>query len=273
MTTATVPTSLGFKPEETGFRDVVASEWIKFRTVASTRWTLLSAWVGTVAVGLLFSAAIAAQWNQMSAADKAALDPTFRSLTGLVVGQLAVGVLGVLVITSEYATGLIRSTMTAVPRRRPVLAAKAVVLAVPTLVIATLASVAAFVGGQALMSSTGKGVSLASAAEVRVVAGGGVYLTLLALFGLGLGAVFRRTAGALAAFVGLVLVLPNVIGPLPKPWGRDIVEYLPADAGQAFLQIHGGTKSLPPWVGIGVLGAWAAVALACAAWLITRRDA
>jgi len=273
MTTVTLPTSLRVEPEETGFKDVVAAEWIKFRTVASTRWTLLAAWAGTIAVGLIVSAAIAAQWKQMSTADKASLDPTFRSLTGLVVGQLAVGILGVLVITSEYATGLIRSTLAAVPRRRQVLAAKTVALAAPTLVIATLASVAAFVGGQALLSSTGKGVSLGSAAEVRAVVGGGVYLTLLALLGLGLGAVFRRTAGAIAAFVGLVLVLPAVIGPLPKPWGRDIVQFLPADAGQAFVHIHTGAASLPPWVGIGVLGAWVAATLASAAWLITRRDA
>jgi hypothetical protein len=273
MTTVTVPTSLALEPEETDFRDVVVGEWIKFRSVASTRWTLLAAWAATLVVGLLVCAAIAAQWEQMSATDKASLDPTFRSLTGLVVGQLAVGILGVLVVTSEYATGLIHSTLAAVPLRCQVLAAKTVVLAAPTLLVATVASVGAFLGGQALLSSTGRGVSLGSAAEVRAVVGGGVYLTLLAFLGLGLGAVFRRTAGAIAAFVGLVLVLPAVIGPLPKPWGRDIVQYLPADAGQAFVQMHIGAGSLPPWIGIGVLSAWVAASLGCAAWLITRRDA
>jgi hypothetical protein len=99
-----------------------------------------------------------------------------------------------------------------------------------------------------------------------------VYLTLMAVFGLALGAIFRRTAGGIAAFVGLVLVLPVVVSPLPNPWGRDISQYLPSDAGQAFLQIHTNPGSLPPWAGLAVLAAWVAAALGSAAWLITRRD-
>jgi hypothetical protein len=272
MTAMTLPASTELGREETNFTDVLRSEWIKFRSVGSTRWTLLTAWAGTIAVGLIVCGAIAAHWSQMSAADRASFDPTFRSLTGLSLGQLAVGILGVLIITSEYATGMIRSTLSAVPWRRQVLAAKTLVLAVPTFVIATVASLVAFLGSQAVLTSTGAGVSIWAHGELRAVIGGGVYLTLLAVFGLGLGAIFRRTAGGIAAFVGLVLVLPAIVAPLPKPWGRDISQYLPSDAGQALLQIHTSSGSLSPWAGLAVLGTWVAAALGCAAWLITRRD-
>src|SRR6516162_3147481 len=253
MTAMTLPASTDLGRDDTTFTDVLRSEWIKFRSVGSTRWTLLTAWAGTIAVGLIVCAAIAGHWNQMSATDRASFDPTFRSLTGLSLGQLAVGILGVLVIASEYATGMIRSTLAAVPGRRQVLAAKALVLAAPTFVIATLASLVAFLGGQALLASTGEGASMWANGELRAVIGGGVYLTLMAVFGLGLG-------------------LPIVVAPLPNPWGRDISQYLPSDAGQAFLQIHTSAGSLPPWAGLAVLAAWVAAALGTAAWLITRRD-
>ena len=272
MTAMTVPASTDLERDDTNFTDVLRSEWIKFRSVGSTRWTLLTAWAGTIAVGLIVCAAIAGHWNQMSATDRATFDPTFRSLTGLSLGQLALGILGVLVIASEYTTVMIRSTLAAVPGRRTVLAAKALVLAAPTFVIATLASLVAFLGGQALLASTGAGASMWANGELRAVIGGGVYLTLMAVFGLALGAIFRRTAGGIAAFVGLVLVLPVVVAPLPNPWGRDISQYLPSDAGQAFLQIHTSAGSLPPWAGLAVLAAWVAAALGTAAWLITRRD-
>jgi hypothetical protein len=272
MTVTTLPATTDVRPDDTTFTDVLRSEWIKFRSVGSTRWTLLAAWAGTIAVGLIVCAAIAGHWNQMSATDRLSFDPTFRSLTGLSVGQLAVGILGVLVIASEYATGMIRSTLAAVPGRRRVLAAKSLVLAAPTFVIATAASAVAFLGGQALLASTGAGASIWANGELRAVIGGGVYLTLMAVFGLALGAIFRRTAGGIAAFVGLVLVLPIVVAPLPNPWGRDISQYLPSDAGQAFLQIHTSAGSLPPWAGLAVLAAWVAAALGLAAWLITRRD-
>jgi hypothetical protein len=253
--------------------DVVRSEWTKLRTVASTRWTLLAAWVGTIGIGLIVSAAVASRWSGMSAADRASFDPTFRSLTGILLGQLAIGILGVLVITSEYATGMIRSTFAAVPARRTVLGAKALVLAVPTLIIGVTASLIAFLGGQALLASTGVGVSLAGGGELRAVIGGGVYLMLLGLLALGLGSIFRRAAGGIGAFVGLVLVLPAIVSALPNPWGRDISEFLPGNAGQAFMQVHSTSGSLSPWVGLLVLVAWVAAALGGALWLIGRRDA
>jgi hypothetical protein len=259
-------------PTATGV-DVVRSEWTKLRTVASTRWTLLACWAGTIGIGLIVCASVASRWSGLSPGQQASFDPTSRSLTGLLLGELAVGILGALVITSEYATGMIRSTLAAVPGRRVVLAAKAAVLAVPTLIVGVTASVIAFLGGQALLASTGVGVSLGSSGGLRAVIGGGVCLMLLALLGFGLGAIFRRTAGAIGAFVGLVLVLPVVVSALPNPWGNDISEVLPGNAGQALLQLHGSAGSLSPWVGLLVLVGWVAAAIGGGMWLTGRRDA
>jgi ABC-2 type transport system permease protein len=268
MTTTILPTRVG------AFRasNVVRSEWTKLRTVNSTWWLLGSVLVGTVAIGILVSAAVAARWDTMSAADRIGFDPTFRSLTGLFFAQLAVGVLGVLAITSEYGSGMIRSTLAAVPRRRAVLAGKSLAVAVSVLAVGTAACVAAFLAGQAIFSTKGIGVSLGAPGELGAVLGGGLYLAALALLALGLGGIFRHTAAAIFGFVLLVLVLPYLVSPLPAPFGRDIAQYLPSEAGQAILNVHTTANSLPPWTGFGVLCAWTVLALGAAAWLITRRD-
>src|SRR5262249_9657054 len=147
VTTVTLPAPVSVERDDPTFLDVVRAEWIKFRSVGSTGWTLLTAWAGTIAVGLIVCAAVAARWSTMSPGAQASFDPVFRSLTGLLLGELAVGILGVLVITSEYATGMIRSTLAAVPTRRQVLAAKALVLGAPTWIVATVASLVTFLGG------------------------------------------------------------------------------------------------------------------------------
>jgi hypothetical protein len=252
--------------------DVFLFERTKLRTVPSTWWTLAAVLGATVALGAVIAGATMARWDHSSAAQHAGFNPTMRSLAGLLFGQLAVGVLGSLVATSEYATGTARSTFAAVPRRRAVLLAKAEAIALPVLIVGTVASLAAFLTGQAIFSSKGVGVSLGAPGELRAVIGGGLYLTVLALFALGLGATLRHTAGAISTFVGFVLVLPLLVSPLPDPWGRDIVKYLPSDAGQAIWSVHTTSSMLSPWVGFGVLCAWAAAALFAAAWLVTRRD-
>jgi hypothetical protein len=259
--------------EGRGPLDTLRAEWTKLRTVRSSWYCLLIVVAGSIALGCIVCAAIAGHWDQMSAHDRATFDPTFRSLTGLLIGQLAVGVLGVLTITAEYSSGMIRSTLAAVPRRREVLAAKAAVLLPVVLVVGTAACVSSFVAGQAILSSKGIGVSLAQAAERRAVLSGGLYLAALALLGLGLGTVFRRTAAGLSAFVGLVLVAPTVIRTLPAPWGSDIAKFLPSEAAQALVSVRPASGQLAPWTGFAVLCAWAAAALALGALLITRRDA
>jgi energy-coupling factor transporter ATP-binding protein EcfA2 len=265
-------TDLARRPAS-GPADVLRCEWTKLRTVRSTWWSLLAVLAGMIAIGLLICASIAARWDQLPEATRASFDPTLRSLSGLFAAQLATGVLGVLAITSEYATGMIRATLTAVPRRRTVLAAKAAVLTVLAFVVSTVACAAAFLVGQAILAAKGIGVSITSPGELRAVIGAGLYLTVLALLGLGLGAVLRHTTGAISAFTGLVLILPLLVTPLPSPWGHDITKYLPANAGQAILNIHPTPGSLAPWTGFAVLCAWVLAALATAAWLINRRDA
>ena len=271
--TAIAPASAPVRRPASGPADVLRAEWTKLRTVRSTWWSLLVVLVGMIAVGLLICASIAARWDQLPEAVRIKFDPTVRSLDGLSVAQLATGVLGVLAITSEYATGMIRATLAAVPRRRTVLAAKAAMLAGPAFAVSTVACVAAFLAGQAVLAGKGIGVSITGPGELRAVIGAGLYLTVMALLGLGLGAALRHTAGAISAFTGLVLILPLVVSPLPDPWGRDIVKYLPANAGQAIVNIHPAPGFLAPWTGFAVLCAWALAALAAAAWLINRRDA
>jgi hypothetical protein len=253
--------------------DALRFEWIKLRTVSSTGWILASVLTATIVVGITVSYAMVARWDSLTATERVTLDPVFRSLTGLFFGQLAVGVLGVLAVTSEYTTGMIRSTFAAIPHRRYVIAAKAAIVAAPVFVVSTIATLIAFLAGQAIFASKGGGISLWSSAGLRAVIGGGLYLTVLALLAVGLGAIIRHTAGAISSFVGLVLVIPTIVAFLPNPWGRDISEYMPSDAGQALLSLHPSTSALAPWTGFAVLCGWAALALATATWLVTRRDA
>jgi ABC-type transport system involved in multi-copper enzyme maturation permease subunit len=257
------------------FVDVVHAEWTKLRTVRSSWLALLTMLAGAVAIGVIVCAAQAANWDSMSVAARANFDAPFVSLTGLFIGQVAGGVLGVLAITSEYASGMIRTTFAAVHGRRQVLAAKALAVLGATLVVALLSSLVAFLAGQAILSGKGAGVSITDATAVRAVMGGGLYITALALLGLGLGAIVRHSAGAIMAFIGLVLVLPMVVAPLPNPWGRQIAQWLPANAGQAVVSSRhaAGIVELHPWAGFAVVVAWAAAALGLGAWLLTRRDA
>lgn len=262
--------ALGPRP---GFRDVLVAEWTKLRSVQSTWWTLFAVFAVVVGLGCLICAVTAARWDRMSLAQRLSIDPTMRSLNGLVLAQLLIGVLGALVITSEYATGMIRSTLAAVPRRRQVLFAKVLTLVVPVFVVGTLAAFVAFTAGQAILASKGIGVSLGAPNVWRAIVGAGIVLTLEAVLALGIGALVRHTAGAIASYVGILLVVPLLLSALPDPWGRDITEYFPFTAGQALRSVVSRPDLLPPWSGFAVLCGWAVVAVGLAAWSITRRDA
>lgn len=262
---------LGARP---GFVDAVRSEWTKFRTVRSTWWTLVAVAAVTIGLGYAVSAAVTARWDRMSLVQRLTFNPTTRSLTGLFLAELIIGVLGVLVITSEYSTGMIRSTLAAFPHRRQVLVAKASVLVLPVFLVGAVSALAAFLGGQAIFSKKGIGVSLTAPGEWRAIVGAGIVLTLEALFALGLGTVVRHTAGAIAAYVGFLLVAPLILSALPDPWGRDLEEYFPLSAGQAFMRVgHTSRDLLPAGSGLAVLCGWAVLALALGAWFISRRDA
>jgi hypothetical protein len=251
------------------------SEWIKLFTVRSTYWTVLLAAFGMVAFGAVLCAAYARHYGTLSAADRRAFDPVAYSLSGFFLAQLAVGVLGVVVITSDYATGSIRSTFAAAPQRSTVLAAKAAVFGTVAAVTGIVSSIAAFYAGQAILASKGIQYRSADPHALRSVIGTGLYLAVLGLLALGLGTLIRRTAGAVAAVVGLVIILPVVIQALPSSWQDAITRYLPSAAGQAII---GRTKFVPPGPllspgpGFTLFCAYAAVALITAAIVLNRWD-
>jgi hypothetical protein len=255
------------------FRAVTRAEWTKLRSVRSTVWTLLTTVGLAIGFGLLVGVTQINSWDTLEPAERLRFDPTSFSLSGLFLAQMAIGVLGVLVITSEYATGQIRATLSATPQRLTVLAAKAVTFAVVVLTVGLIASFGAFGIGQAVFASKDIGVSLSDPGVLRAVTGGALYLAAVGALGIGLGTILRRTAGAVAALVGLLLVVPLVASFLPSSWNEAITKYFPAQAGMAVFRVTPDAASLPPWTGFAVLLGCAAVSLIAGAILLARRDA
>lgn len=254
---------------------VVRSEWTKLFSLRSTGWALLAMFVTTVGLGILACWGFNSGWSKMSASDRATYDPTALSLAGLTLGQLAAVVLGALMISAEYSSGGIRSTLTAVPQRMRVLGAKALVLTVVSLVAGWITCFVAFFSGQVWFSNPpGGGAALSDPNVLRAVIGGGLYVGASALFGLAIGALLRHTAGAITIGVAMLLVVPPLLNLLPGAWGDVIVRYFTSNAGQhiAFV-IQSGDNYLTPWVGFGVFCLWFVVPLAVGAWLLQRRDA
>jgi ABC-2 type transport system permease protein len=256
---------------------VAASEWTKLRTLRSTRYTLLAGVGLTIAFAVLPALVNASRWSTMSVADKAGFRPLETSLIGVSFAQLAFGVLGVLIISGEYSTGMIRSTFAAVPKRLPVLWAKAGVFGLVTLVLALPSTLIAFFAAQAILtghSFNGHDIALSFSdpGVARAVLGGALYLTISGLFGLGLGAILRNTAAGISAFAAILFVLPPLMNVLPSSWNDAISPYLPSNAGRAIMQTGNPAHILAPWTGLGVLAAYTAVAIAIAAIQLRRRD-
>ncbi|HZU73656.1 MAG TPA: ABC transporter permease [Acidimicrobiales bacterium] len=256
---------------------VLGMEWTKLRSVRSTYWTLLFAIAATIGISALICSLYINRYAQLSPADRFEFNATRFSLNGLELAQLAIGVLGALVITNEYSTGVIRATLSAVPQRPSVLAAKALVFGAVILVVGEAASFAAFFLGQSILSSRHIEAHLGDPGVLRAVIGGGLYLTVLGLFALGIGTMIRHTAGAIATLFGLLLVLPGIVAALPLSWQNAIEKWLPANAGQAiFRNGHGGfagIHQLSPWAGLGIFCAYAAASLILGGVLLVRRDA
>jgi ABC-2 type transport system permease protein len=286
----TAPTLLAADPASLGSRrvtplGVIRAEWIKLRSLRSTWNSLLVTVVFVVGLGVLFSALRAHRFNQENANVRfhgpgaiggleRILDPTLVSLRGVFLAQLAIGVLGVLVITGEYSTGMIRSSLAAVPRRYPVLLAKALVFGVTALVLTEVAAFLAFLLGQQALKSTHLQASLSTPNALRAVIGAGLYLTLIGLLAVGLGFVIRNTAGAIAGVFGIVLVLPLLANALPTPYSTDVSKYLPLNAGTQILMTGDYDHNmLGPWAGIAVTALYAVVALAVGLIVLMRRDA
>jgi ABC-2 type transport system permease protein len=217
---------------------VIASEWLKFRTLRSTVAVLAAAVLGMLVLGLVIA------YNTRHLAGLAPEDAAASgTLQGYYLGQLLIGALGVLFVTGEYSTGMIRSTLAAVPRRQPVLRAKLVVF------------------------------TLTDPTALRVVIGTGVYLTLIGLLGGALGWIVRSTPGALVAVLGLILVVPVLFGELLGHWGKRVAEFLPTGAGASFSTTVREPETLAPWVGLAVMAAWVVVATVIASLVLQRRDA
>jgi len=258
------------------------SEWIKLRSLRSTWWGLGATAVITVLIGWLVCLAQAHQFHNHERA--AGPDGGFAihiipnaaqlSLTGIHLSQLIIGTLGALVVTGEYSTRMILATLSATPRRLPVLAAKGLVFGAMAIVVCEIANVIAFQVGQAALKSTHQQASWSTIGSVRAVFGAGLYLVLIGLFGVGLGFVLRSTAAAISTLMGLVLVLPLIATALPQPYDTDIGKFLPMLAGtQIIVTPYRDPDFLTPWIGLGVLALWVAAALAAGAWVLHRRDA
>lgn len=251
---------------------VLRSEWTKLYSLRSTRYALLAAAVMTIAFGIIASVATVSRWSSMSFADKAGFDPLTTSLLGVRFGVLAIGVLGVVLITGEYTTGMIRSTMTAVPKRLPVLWAKTGVYALVALVITVPAAFVAFFAGQAILSGRHIQIAFSHAGVPGAVLGAAGYLTLAGLFAMGLGAILRSTAAGIATFAGVMFVLAPLISILPSSIASSIDPYLPSNAGEAMMRIGHHADALSPGAGLAVFAAYAAAVIAAAAVLLVRRD-
>jgi hypothetical protein len=252
---------------------VARSEWTKLRTLPSACWSLLSTVVLTAGFGILYAELMAARPPHGHAA-AAGFDPVSVSLSGVQLAMLATGVLGVLAVTGEFGTGQIRSTLTAVPGRLPVLWGKAAALAAACLAVCLPATFAAFLAGQAILAPHHLGATLGHPGAARAVLASALFLTAAALFGLGLGGLIRSTAGAVAVLAGTLFGLQLLVGLLPGTLAEEIGKFLPASIGAAVTE--GGTGqaagSLGPWAALGLFCGYAAAVLALAAWQMRRRD-
>lgn len=254
---------------DVNLRRTIRSEWIKFRTLHSSWYTLGAAAAALIVIGLVVGYVTStSNWAALDPEDQVASAP----LQGYLLGQLLIGVLGVLFVTGEYGTGMIRSTFAAVPRRLPVLGAKTAVFGAVALAGMTASAVVAFFGAQLFLSPDGHGSSLSDPGALRAVAGVGVYLALIGILGGALGWIVRSTAGAIGALVGILLVVPVIAQLLPGSLSTTIAKFLPSNAGDSFLAITRAPDTLEPWTGLAVLVLWVAATLAAAVIVVRRRD-
>ena len=252
---------------------VALSEWTKLHSLRSTRWSLFAAVFLTIGFSALFAAITSSHWGHLSPHERADRHPIDIAQAGLNISQLAIMVLGVLVITGEYSTGMIRASMTAVPKRLPVLWAKLGIFAVVTFLLMLPTVLAAFFASQAIVSKHEPlKLAFSHAGVARAVIGGAVYLTLIGMFALAIGAIVRNTAGGITTFVGIFFVIPPLLNVLPTSWMNAINPYIPNSAGRSIFQLTHSSHSLSPAGGLAVTLGYVAAAIAIAAVLLVKRD-
>jgi ABC-2 type transport system permease protein len=253
------------------FAGALRSEFTKIRSVRSTYWTLLAMFVVVVGFGAL------ASFGASHGPHGPYFDPARQSLAGLYIGQLIIGVLGVLVISSEYGTGMIRTTLTTNPHRGVMIAAKCVVFGLVALVTSLITSFTAFFVGQAIMSSDHISTTIGAPNVLRAVIGGALFLTVCGVLAFGLGLLLRHSAAGIAATVGLLFVVTILVSFLPQSWQNDTDKWIPALAGgqvwMATPQPPGNTPMFSAWPSFAVLCGYAALAVAAGVVLFRKRDA
>lgn len=252
---------------------VLRSEWTKIRSLRSTVFSLLAAAAFIIGFSALVPSVIVAHWPPRDPGEALSFDPTTRSLAGVFLAQLALGTLGVLLISGEYATGMIRSSLAAVPKRLPVLWAKLIVFGTVTLALTLPAVIGAFFIGQSILTRKGLETTFGHPGVARAVIGAALYLTVVGALGLGLGALLRNTAAGISTLFGLLFVLPIIVRFLPSSWSDPIDKYLPSSAGQAITHVRVDPTALAPWTGFAVFCLYAVILLALAAVSLRRRDA
>jgi ABC-2 type transport system permease protein len=259
-----------------GLPGTLRSEFTKIRSVRSTYWTLLVLMVVSIGIGAAISAGTAASWSHTSPSDRATFDATQDSIAGLFyLGQLVIVVLGAMVITAEYSTGMIRTSLTAMPRRITVYTAKVIVFACVAVVVTLVAAFITFFLGQTLLASTHESVTLSGPNVLRAVIGSALYVTLCGLFAFAAGAIMRHTAAAITSVIGLLFVIPILVHLLPNNWYQDLDRWLPDAAGRAISATVGGQDPhlFSPWPEFSVFAVYTLIVLVVGAVLFRNRDA
>jgi ABC-2 type transport system permease protein len=264
------PARLGAPGARAGLGGAIRSEFTKIRSVRSTYWTLLAMIVVTVGIGVLACLGAVAHPDRGPG-----FDATMRSLAGLTLGQLIIVVLGALTVTSEYSTGMIRTSLSVQPRRGTLLAAKGLVFAAVSLVTGLIAAFGSFFIGQAILSTEQLGVTLGDPDVLRAVIGGGLFLAVCGVLAFGLGALLRHTAAAITASIGLLFVLFVLTSFLPSSWQDHVDKWIPFNAGSQiwFTVQDPGSHMFAPWTGFAVFAGYAAIAVIAGAAAFLKRDA
>lgn len=262
-----------------GFGGAVRSEWTKIRSVRSTYWSLAAAIIFSIGFATLTAAVTAHHYHKYVGAERSrqvaqdGFDAVSQSLTGVAIGQIAIAVLGALVISSEYRNRMIRTTLTALPRRGRMLFAKVITYGGLALVAAEFITFVSFFVAQAFYRGVGLDASLSDPGVLRAVVGTGLYMALAGVCGLGLGLIIRHSAGAITATIGFLLVLPALSQALPNPWDGRIGKLLPYSIGEQAATPHQLNDRLGAVTGLAMLAIYAAALLAIGWSLLQRRDA
>jgi ABC-2 type transport system permease protein len=255
-------------------RNVLRSEWTKLWSLRSTRWSLLASFVAMAGLGPLIAAVQMSRWGQMAPHDRLTYDSINTGVAGWHLAQLAIGILGVLVISGEYTTGMVRSSLMAVPTRLPVLWAKILVYAAVAFVLMLLAALISFFGVQAIVTQHHVQHGIGDPGALRTVVGAALYLTVLGIMCVGIGAIVRNTAAGIATFVGLLFVLPGISAILPSSVDHSVSKYLPLSAGTTVAShSFDNPYHLGVWGGFALFCTYALVAVAGGALSLMRRDA